>query len=109
MNRRQKKKQLKKYMGYNPQKKQNIELPINQEEFNRNIAEINKALDYIAKNVMPEIMDWTQNIIKGGVDLIREVNEAIMKMTPEQWQELKRELDKEQINIVERIRKSGGI
>lgn len=109
MNRRQKKKAFKKKYGYNPPKASELKIEIDWKAVAENMASLGekarKAAEYVANVIIPEFAERVSEMLKDMQKAVNELVEKIKEMPEEEWQEFKKELTEEQIQLAERIRR----
>lgn len=109
MNRRQKKKAFKKKYGYNPPKTSELKIDIDWSAVAENMvslgARVRETVEYVANVIIPDFAERVSKLLKDMQRAVNELVEKIKEMPEEEWQEFKKELTEEQIQLAERIRR----
>ena len=109
MNRRQKKKAFKKKYGYNPPKTSELKIEIDWKAVAEDMASLGvkarETIEYVANVIIPDFVERVSEMLKDMQKAVNELVEKIKEMPEEEWQEFKKELTEEQIQLAERIRR----
>ena len=64
-----------------------------------------ETVEYVANVIIPEFAERVSEMLKDMQKAVNELVEKIKEMPEEEWQEFKKELTEEQIQLAERIRR----